>query len=97
MVDQAHRQAGTEAAVVSMLCSFKEAEENMNTMSEMKDILRHNAISINKKYDHWNEKYTELGSAGNPYNFSGLTTGHYGDKPHWENCPSPTRLGHIRF
>ena len=52
MVDQAHRQAGTEAAVVSMLCSFKEAEENMNTMSEMKDILRHNAISINKKYDH---------------------------------------------
>lgn len=52
MVDQAHRQAGTEAAVVPMLCSFKEAEENMNTMSEMKDILRHNAISINKKYDH---------------------------------------------
>lgn len=47
-----------------MLCSFKEAEENMSTMSEMKDILRHNAISINKRYYHWNEEYTELGSAG---------------------------------
>lgn len=64
MVDLAHRQADTETAVVHMLCSFKEAEENMSTMSEMKDILRHNAISINKKYDLGNEKYTELGSAG---------------------------------
>lgn len=36
----------------------------MSTMSEMKDILGHNAISINKRYDHWNEEYTELGSAG---------------------------------
>lgn len=29
----------------------------------------------------------------NPCNFSGLTTGHCGDKPHWENRPSTPDLG----
>ena len=37
MVDLAHRQTGTKATIVHMMCTFKKADETMSTVSEMND------------------------------------------------------------
>lgn len=38
MVDVAHRQRRTKAAIVHMMCTFKKSDENMSTVSKMNDI-----------------------------------------------------------